>query len=118
MKKELTYRKAGEYWIPNLQLQEISPKPLGKYGRMRRSYLREYRPLLYNRLILQEQLFPHLYQVEEQATERMNRMIAQFKRAEGVTEELKAADPMEWVRCMNSIQNRAEEIVKAELIYS
>lgn len=92
-------------------------RPIGKWGRMHRDYLKEHRPILYNDLILSGQFWTYLADLNEQAQERLSLIIEQMKATEGVTEEIKAADQMAWVSAMNSIRNRAEEIILRELIY-
>ena len=113
---EMQYIRVGEYFIPDLELPE-EPRPIGKWGRMRREYLKEHKPIQYNCLLLSGELWTYLADLNEQAQDRLERMIDQMKMAEGVTEELKAADPMAWVGAMNNIRNRAEEIILQELIY-
>ena len=110
------YIRMGDYDIPDLTLPE-EPRPMGKWGRMRREYLKEHKPIQYNCLLLSGELWTYLADLNEQAQDRLERMIDQMKMAEGVTEELKAADPMAWVGAMNNIRNRAEEIILQELIY-
>ena len=113
---EIQYIRVGDYFIPDLTLPEET-RPMGKWGRMHREYLREHKPIQYNCLILSGELRTYLADLNEQAQDRLERMIDQMKMAEGVTEELKAADPMAWVGAMNNIRNRAEEIILQELIY-
>ena len=113
---EIQYIRVGDYFIPDLMLPEES-RPIGKWGRMHREYLREHKPIQYNCLLLSGELRTYLADLNEQAQDRLERMIDQMKMAEGVTEELKAADPMAWVGAMNNIRNRAEEIILQELIY-
>ena len=113
-----TYRQAGDYFIPNITLPDDGEYQIGKYGRMRRSYLKENRPSLYSTLILDGILFKHLAEIDQACNERMETIISAMAKQEGVTEALKAADQMEWVRRMNSIRNRAEEIVLSELVYA
>lgn len=115
--EKLTYTRCGDYYIPNLKLAEQPDKPIGKYGRMRQRYLKEYRPVLYSSLILTEKLYPHLLEIDEAANERMDILMPQLMRAAGVTEELKAADQMKWVGMMNALKAQAEEMIVAELIY-
>lgn len=116
--KELTYTRVGDYYIPNLKLAEQSDKPIGRYGRMRQRYLKEYHPALYNSLLLTEKLYPHLLEIDEAANERMGILMPQLMKAAGVTEELKAADQMKWVGLSNACKAQAEEIVFEELVYS
>jgi hypothetical protein len=113
-----TYRQEGDYLIPNLTLPDASDYEIGKYGRMRRSYLKEHHPALYSALILGGTLFKHLTEIDQACNERMESIITAMAKQEGVTESLKAADQMEWVRRMNGIRNRAEEIVMHELVYT
>jgi hypothetical protein len=113
-----TYRREGDYLLPNLELTDTGSYQIGKYGWMRRRYLKEYHPGLYSRLMLSEKLYEHLAEIDQTCNERMERICTAMARQEGVTEALKAADQMEWVRRMNNIRNRAEEIVTAELVYS
>lgn len=112
----ISYTLVGNYYIPDLQLPEEN-RPIGIWGRMHKAYLELYHPVRYNDLILSGKLWTYLADLNEQAQERLERIIQQFKTAEGITEELKARDQMAWVGAMNSIRNRAEEIVRAEIIY-
>ena len=114
----LTYTKNGDYLIPDLSLTEQENRPLGKYGRMRRKYLEEHRPILWNQMILTETLFPHLREIEETANRRLEQMMPALMKAAGVTEDLKARDPMAWVGLMNSCKAQAEEVILQELIYN
>lgn len=113
----LWYERIGDYYIPVLTLPSEEQRPIGKWGRMHRDYLKEHRPILYNDLILSGQFWTYLADLNEQAQERLSLIIEQMKATEGVTEEMKAADQMAWVSAMNSIRNRAEEIILRELIY-
>lgn len=113
----LWYELIGDYYIPVLTLSSEEQRPIGKWGRMHRDYLKEYRPIRYNDLILSGQLWIYLVVLNEQAQNRLEVIIDQMKASEGVTEELKAADQMAWVGAMNSIRNRAEEIILREMIY-
>ena len=90
---------------------------LGKWGRMRKRYLKEHRPVLYTNLLLAGELFPHLAEIDKACEEQMELLTRQIARQEGVTEALKATNQMAWVAHMNSIRNRAEEIVLHELVY-
>ena len=112
----LWYELIGDYYIPVLTLSSEEQRPIGKWGRMHRDYLKEYRPILFNDLILSGQLWTYLADLNEQAQERLSVIVEQMKEAEGVTEDLKAADQMAWVGAMNSIRNRAEEIILREMI--
>ena len=113
----LWYELIGDYYIPVLTLSSAEQRPIGKWGRMHRDYLKEHRPILFNDLILSGQLWTYLADLNEQVQERLSLIIEQMKVSEGVTEELKAADQMAWVGAMNSIRNRAEEIIIREMIY-
>lgn len=115
---ELTYTRNGDYLIPDLTLTEQPRKPLGKYGRMRKKYLQEHRPILWNQMILSETLYPHLWEIDETANRRLEQMMKEMAAQSGVTERLKSADPMKWVGLMNSLKAQAEEILLNELIYS
>ena len=108
----------GDYYIPAIELPEGDDRPIGKWGRMHRAYLEETNPLLLNHLILTGKLHNYLADLNEQAQNRYRRIVRQMMEAEGVTEDMKRRSQMEWVRAMNSIANRAEEIVKAEMIYA
>ena len=114
---KLKYYHCSDYLLPDLGLTEEDQKPLGKYGMMRMNYLEHHRPGLYTRLLLSGNLMRHLHEIDSAANERLNQMIPQMKAQEGVTEQLKAADQMEWVRWMNSIHHRIEETILAELVY-
>ena len=113
----LWYELIGDYYIPVLTLSSEEQRPIGKWGRMHRDYLKEHRPILFNDLILSGQLWAYLADFNEQAQERLSLIIDQMKASDGVTEKLKAADQMAWLRAMNSIRNRAEEIILREMIY-
>ena len=113
-----TYRREGDYLIPNLELPDTEHDQIGKYGRLRQTYLREHRPVLYNTMLLNGTLNRHLAETDKICSERMGRMIAQMAEHEGVTEILKASAQLEWVGRMNNIRNRAEEIVLTEVVYA
>ena len=113
-----TYRQVGDYFIPNLALPDTGNYQIGKYGRMRRAYLKEYRKILYTNYVVDGTLFEHLAEIDQACNERMEIIVSAMAKQEGVTEALKAADQMEWVRRMNNIRNRAEEIVLTELVYA
>ena len=115
---KLTYIRCGDYDIPNLKLSEQPETSIGKYGRMRKSYLKEHRPILYNQLLMSEKLYPHLIEIDETAQSRLEQMMPQLAKEAGATEELKASDPMKWVGLMNTCKAQAEEILMAELINS
>ncbi len=113
----VTYRQVGDYFIPNLVLPDEGNYQIGKYGRMRHTYLKEHRKILYNNYVLNGTLWGHLAEIDQACNERMEIIISAMAKQEGVTEALKAADQMEWVRRVNSTHNRAEEIVLTELVY-
>ena len=112
-----TYTQVGDVLLPNLSIGEDGQQPIGKYGRMRKHYLKEQHPVLYSELLLSGKLYPHLLEIDEACDGRMELLTCRLAEQEGVTEALKAADQMEWVRRMNSIRNRAEETVLHELVY-
>ena len=112
-----TYRQEGDYLIPNLALPDEPEYQIGKYGRMRRSYLKKYHPVLYANYLTSGTLHRHLAEIDQACNERMETVVSAMAQQEGVTEAMKAVDQMEWVRRMNSIRNRAEEIVLTELVY-
>ena len=116
MMQELNYIRCGDYYIPNIRLPEEN-RPIGRWGRMHREYLREHRPIHFNDLVLSGQLWTYLADLNDQAQERLSLIIDQMKAYEGVTEGMKQHDQMAWVGAMNSIRNRAEEIVLREMIY-
>ena len=118
MENSMTYTMNGDYQIPDLKLSEQPEKPLGKYGRMRKAYLKEHRPLIYNQLLLTEKLYPHLIEIDETAQSRLEQMMPHLAKDAGATEQLKASDPMRWVGLMNTCKAQAEEILMAELIHS
>ena len=108
---KLTYIRCGDYDIPNLKLSVQPETSIGKYGRMRKSYLKEHRPILYNQLLMSEELYPHLLEIDRTAQERVDTMLPHMMEAAGVTEELKACDPMRWVGLMNTLTAQIEEIL-------
>ena len=112
-----TYRREGDYLIPNLELPDTEHYQIGKYGMMRKTYLKEHRPALYNTLFWNGTLYRHLAEIDQTCNERMELMIRQMAEHEGVTEALKASDQMAWVGAMNNIRSRAEEIVLSEVVY-
>ena len=114
---KLTYHRCGDYLLPDLTIPN-KPVALGKYGRMRKTYLQAHKPILYNTLLLSGELTKHLAEVDEQCRERLETLIPQMMQREGVDEALKASNQMEWVAHMNHIQARAEEILLNELIYA
>ena len=112
-----TYMPVGDYYIPDLKDEEPGHYSIGKYGRMRKRYLQAHRPILFSELTLSGKLYQHLAETDHACKERVELIIWQMKGREGVTEALKAVDQIEWIRRMNSIRNRAEEIVLNELVY-
>ena len=115
---KLTYHRNGDYPLPDLGLTEAEQRPVGKYGRMRLRYLEEHRPGLYTRLLLSGTLMEHLQEIDSTCQERMEQMTCQMQAQEGVTEELKAENQMEWVQRMNTIHHQIEEILLTELIFA
>ena len=112
----IEYILVGDYYLPNLILPEET-RPIGTWGRLHREYLKEHCPIQYTNLIIEGTLWTYLADLNEQAQERLARIIDQMKESEGVTEALKSADQLAWVRAMNSIRNRAEEIIREEMIF-
>ena len=113
----IDYILIGDYYIPDLKLPE-EDRPIGRYGRLHREYLKQEHPARYSSLILTGKLWTYLADLNEQAEERLDLIIEQMKAAEEVTEELKARNQLEWVGRMNNIRSRAEEIINSELIYT
>ncbi len=112
----LDYILVGDYYIPDLKLPEES-RSIGRWGRLHRDYLKDEHPARYSSMLLTGKLWTYLADLNEQAEERLDLVIEQMKAVEGVTEELKARNQLEWVGRMNNIRNRAEEIIKNEMIY-
>ena len=112
----IEYVLAGDCYIPDLKLPD-EERPIGKYGRMHRDYLKEHHPVRFNHLVLEGQFWTYLADLNEQAQRRLQLIIRQMQEAESMNEELKAYDQLSWVRAMNSIHNRAEEIILRELVY-
>lgn len=112
----IRYQLKGDYYLPVLELPEEN-RPIGRWGRLHKAYLKNHRPILYQSLLLSGKLYTALTDLDEQAAERCRLIVQQMAQAEGITEELKANDPMRWVQAMNSIRSRAEEIIQAEMIY-
>ena len=113
---EITYTLVGDYYLPNLAAPE-SPK-IGRWGMLRYNYLWKYHEGLYTGMLMKGTLNPHLEEIDRQAQEMEQQLISQLAQQEGVTEQLKAENQMEWVARMNNIRNRADEIVLNELIYA
>ncbi len=117
MKKNgIEYVLAGEYYIPNLKLP-VEERPIGKYGRMHREYLMEHNPMRFDDLVLEGQFWTYLVELNEQAQSRLQLIISQMQEVESVTEELKEKNQWLWIQRMNSIHNRAEEVVLKEIVY-
>ena len=112
----IDYILVGDYYIPDLRLPEES-RPIGRWGRMHRDYLKEWRPVLYNDLLLSGRFWTYLADLNEQAQNRLEVITEQMKAAEGITEELKRRDWLLWVQSMNNIRSRAEEIICTEMIF-
>ena len=119
MNNKITYRKEGDYLIPNLYIKDYKKidYSIGKYGRLRLNYLKEHKRVLYTELLLTGKLSKHLALIDEDAKKRVAEIVNKLVKAEGVNEELKQTNQMEWVKAMNNIKNRAEEPVLNELIY-
>lgn len=113
----LWYELHGDYYLPCLIIPEEEIHTIGIWGRKHQQYLREYRPILYSNLILSGRLYSYLADIDTQARNKLSLIATQLAEKESITEELKAQDQMAWVRAMNNIRNRAEEIVLKELIY-
>lgn len=113
-----TYIRVGDYFIPDLVLDDEPEYQIGKYGRMRERYLKEHRRAAYTELKLSGKLDEHLAEIDQTCNERMERIVKQMAEREGVTEALKASDQMAWIGAMNNIRNRAEEIVLSEVVYA
>ena len=119
MTNELTYIQSGDYLIPNLTLSEpTEAAPLSRYGRMRKDFLEKHRPILFQKMVLEESLYPHLREIDKTVRRRLDEMMPQLAKEAGATETLKAADPMSWVGLMNSCKAQAEEILLSELVFN
>lgn len=113
----LSYTKVGDYYIPDLALDDHPDKEIGVYGRMRERYLEEHHPGRYSYMLLYGTLYPHLLEIDKAAQDYLNAMIPRMVTAAGVTEELKARDQMAWIGRMNTIRAQVEEMIRADLIY-
>ena len=114
----LDYTLVNDHYLPNLTVAApIEQHPTGRWGRLHKRYLKEHHPIRYNQLLLSGELSSYLAKLDKQAEEQLALIIRQMQEAEGVTEALKAENQLEWVRRMNSIRNRAEEIIQKELIF-
>ena len=121
MKKQsanLTYTPRGDYLIPDIAISVAATENIGKYGRMRKKYLQEYRPGLYSWLVLSEKLQAHLLEIDRTAHRRLEQMLPELAKKAGATEALKASDPMKWAGLMNTCKAQAEEVIMNELIYN
>ena len=112
-----TYTKSGDYYIPDITLPEGSNRNIGKYGRMRHQYLKEHRPVIYSAMILNGTLWDHLAEIDLTCNNRLDVLISGMQEKQGITEALKACDPIAWVGAMNNIHSSVEEIVLRELVY-
>ena len=115
---QITYTRQGDYLLPTLLPPQEPQTPLGKYGSMRRRFLQQSRKVTYTNLLTSGQLHSHLTEIEETARNRVERIVTQMAQAQGVTEEMKDTNPMQWVGLMNNVRAAAEEQVLAELIYA
>lgn len=115
---EITYTRQGDYNLPNLLPPQEEPVPHGKYALLRKKFLKEHRRVTYTNLLTSGKLNSYLVDIDRRAEEMFERLVKQMAEREGVTEQLKAANSMEWVRKLNSIRNRAVEITNSELIYA
>ena len=114
----LDYTLVNDHYLPNLTAAAPAEQhPIGRWGRLHKAYLKEHHPIRYSQLFLSGELGSHLIKLDEQAEEQLALIVRQMQEAEGVTEALKATNQLEWVRQMNNIRNRAEEIIKTELIF-
>ena len=116
MVQKLTYTQYGDYYIPDIRLAHTGTQTLGKYGRMRRTFLKQNKPMLFNDMVLTETLFPHLWEVQQSCEKRMELLMAELV-AKNPTPD-KATQQLEWVAHMNSLNAQAEELVVSELIYN
>ena len=115
---ELTYHRKGDYLFPNLVIETENAPQIGKYGMLRKTYLKENRPKWYQSMLATGKLNRHLSEIDQRANERLEQLTEQMARTEGVTEALKESDPMSWIQRMNNLRNRADEIILTELVYS
>ena len=115
--EQIRYIKIGDYYIPDWKLPEET-RPIGRWGRMHRDYLKEHRPVVFNQLVLSGNLWTYLADINEQAQQRMEVLVKQMMASESVTEELKEANQMEWIRRASNIRSKIDEIIQTELIYT
>ncbi len=118
IKMNITYTKKGDFCYPDLAYSKNDYPPLGKYGMLRKTYLQEHRKALFSKMLLRDELWPHLLEVDEQAHAMVETMVAQMAKAEGVTESMKSTNPLCWVGLMNSFRSAAEEIILREVVYA
>ena len=116
-KNGLHYTRHGDVYLPDLVYSENKYPPLGKYGMLRKTYLQEHHKALFSKMLLRDELWPHLLEIDEKAHAMVETMVAQMAKAEGLTEKMKSTDPMRWVGLMNNFKNAAEEIVLREIVY-
>ena len=114
---KLTYHRCGDYLLPDLTIPDKTVA-LGKYGRMRKTYLKEHRPILWNNLLLTGKLDSHLREIDRTANSRLEQMMTELAMLTGVTESLKEKSPMAWTQQMNALKAQAEEVLLTELVYS
>ncbi len=112
-----TYKKVGDYYLPDIELPDEPEVRIGVWGQRRLRYLKQHRRVFYTSLLTSGKLNSHLVEIDNQATEKSEELTKHFAKLEGITEKLKAEDQMEWVRSMNNIKNRVNEIVCYEIIY-
>ena len=117
MDEKITYSKCGDYYIPDLAVPDTKKYMIGKYGSLRKEFLKDYHQSFYTGLFMEGKLFEHLAEIDETCYNCLSDMISKMAKQEGVTEQLKATDQMEWVRRMNNIHSRAEEFVMREYVY-
>ena len=117
IKNGIEYVRQGDYYIPNLALPEETEYQIGKYGRLRRTFLKEHHNWLYSTMLMQGTLLKHLAEIDETCNNTLNDMMSKMAEQEGVTEQLKADNQMLWVQKVNSIRNRAEEVIMREYVY-
>ena len=113
---DITYTKHGDYYYPDLELPHQLTNDIGRFGRMRKKYLREHQPDTFALMLMENTLMQHLIDIDREANEQIDFITFQLAQAEGVTEEIKARDQLEWIRRMNSCRARAEELVIREIV--
>ncbi|MBR3553314.1 MAG: TnpV protein [Clostridia bacterium] len=113
----LHYTQHGNVYLPDLAYSKNDYPPLGKYGMLRKTYLQEHHKAVFSKMLLRDELWPHLLEIDEQAHAMVETMVAQMAKAEGLTEKMKSTDPLRWVGLMNNFKNAAEEIVLQEIVY-